>query len=386
MFKKLQLKNYKSARDLEIPLGALTVLSGLNGSGKSSVLQAIALLRQSINGENHQIQSLHLRGPLVQLGQGKDILSERASSENITVRLASDQSSIEVIATSSGDLDVLPVTSTPTIQDSESAHNLKSCWFQYIQADRLVPRTHYERGDSNIEESQFLGTHGEFTPAFLAKYGEKIEVSSLRWADGQNKQTNADSTSSSSNPPPPKLNNHIVAWLQQLSPGVTFRADHLQGTDLTSLRFSYFSDTIGLNSGYRRPANVGFGLTYCLPIVTALLAAPAGGLLLLENPEAHLHPRGQAALGGLLVMCARDGVQIVVETHSDHVLNGIRIAAKYSPEDPQELISICNFTRDPKTGDSYIEAPKILKNGELTAWPDGFFDEWEKSLEILLKS
>ena len=86
-----------------------------------------------------------------------------------------------------------------------------------------------------------------------------------------------------------------------------------------------------------------------------------------------------------MVKCAADGVQIIVETHSDHILNGIRIAAKNSKSNPFDTIRICNFTRDTDSGDSYIETPRILPNGELTAWPDGFFDEWEKSLEELLR-
>ena len=89
-------------------------------------------------------------------------------------------------------------------------------------------------------------------------------------------------------------------------------------------------------------------------------------------------------MGGLIAKCAADGVQLIVETHSDHVLNGIRMAVKKKDIEPSN-VQICNFKRNPITGDSYIEAPEILENGELTAWPEGFFDEWEKSLEALLR-
>jgi len=208
-------------------------------------------------------------------------------------------------------------------------------------------------------------------------------VSERRWSKPQ--RANIEGSDTQSRMFSPKLGSQIEAWFQHLSPGVRIHSDLLKGTDLASIRFSYSSGTIGQISEERRPGNVGFGLTYSLPIITSLLAAPPGSLLLLENPEAHLHPRGQAALGGLMVKCANDGVQIIVETHSDHILNGIRIASKNSGVDPFDSIRICNFTRDADSGDSYIETPRVLLNGELTAWPDGFFDEWEKSLEELLR-
>ncbi len=182
----------------------------------------------------------------------------------------------------------------------------------------------------------------------------------------------------------PKLYDQISGWLQHLSPGVRLDAERIRQTDLVTLGFSYNSTQLAQDSERRRPTNVGFGLTYCLPIVTACLSAPPGALLLLENPEAHLHPRGQAALGTLLAKCAADGVQILVETHSDHVLNGIRLAVKHQTIANTD-VSLCHFVRDTDTGDSYIQNPMILPDGELSSWPEGFFDEWEISLEELLR-
>ena len=76
-----------------------------------------------------------------------------------------------------------------------------------------------------------------------------------------------------------------------------------------------------------RPTNMGFGVSYALPVITAGLLAPAGSLLVVENPEAHLHPAGQSRVGRFLAHLAASGVQVVAETHSDHVLNGVRLAA-----------------------------------------------------------
>lgn len=382
MLNYLNLKNFKAAREVSVPLRQLTVLSGLNGSGKSTVLQALGLLRQSLlaSPQSTRLPSLQLRGPLVQLGVASDVVSDRASTSTISMIVGSDESEAEWSIDASRDGDILPIQYDSLIPDPVE-HYLRNCHFQFLQADRLTPQTHYERSDSVSKDLGFLGAHGQFTPDFLAENGEWQEVREKRQCP----------TSIEGMPTglmerivaTPKLYNQISGWLQHISPGVRLEASRLTKTDLVALSFSYESTEIARGSGQRRPSNVGFGLTYCLPIVTACLAAPPGALLLLENPEAHLHPRGQVALGTLISRCAADGVQIIVETHSDHVLNGIRMAVKNRDIQPDK-VQLCNFNRHPVTGDSYIETPVVLENGELTAWPDGFFDEWEKSLEVLL--
>jgi predicted ATPase len=184
--------------------------------------------------------------------------------------------------------------------------------------------------------------------------------------------------------PTPKLLDQIGGWLQELSPGVRLRAERLRGTDEVVLQFNYVGRARGLESGAYRPTNVGFGLTYSVPIIVACLAAPEGALLWIENPEAHLHPQGQAAVGELLALCAADNVQIVVETHSDHVLNGIRLSVKREKIAAKD-VQLHYFTRDVASGDCAIESPAILPDGQLSNWPKGFFDQWERSLDELLK-
>ena len=408
MLKILSLRNFKSARELDIPLQQLTVLSGLNGSGKSTVLQAIGLLRQSLQISNistnkvvQKLAHLHLRGPLVQLGMASDVLSQRASDYKIEISISLDMPTSQWVFTAdidkeNMDADTLSAKnyynpnsrgligkfSDPNPESSAAQKYLNDCHFQFLQADRLTPNTHYERSDTTDRSLGFLGAGGEYTPDFLAEWGEKLAVNPSRRCP----PTAAGVATSLMDriAATPKLYDQVCGWLQHLSPGVRLSAERIKQTDLVTLGFSYASTELAQDSDRRRPANVGFGLTYSLPIVTACLSAPPGSLLLLENPEAHLHPRGQAALGTLLAKCAGDGVQILVETHSDHVLNGIRLAVKHGAI-PNVDVGLRHFTRDTGTGDSYFETPMVLPSGELTTWPEGFFDEWEKSLEELLK-
>ncbi|WP_164708190.1 AAA family ATPase, partial [Pseudomonas viridiflava] len=77
-----------------------------------------------------------------------------------------------------------------------------------------------------------------------------------------------------------------------------------------------------------RPVNTGFGISYVIPIIVAMLCTTEGGYLLVENPEVHLHPAAQSILAELLTMAATCGIQVILETHSDHIINGIRAHVK----------------------------------------------------------
>ena len=106
-------------------------------------------------------------------------------------------------------------------------------------------------------------------------------------------------------------------------------------------------------------------------------------LLLMENPEAHLHPQGQASLGELIAQCVSDGVQIIVETHSDHLLNGLRLAVK-NKHIRSDKVVLHLFSRATETGEVFVQSPAVLENGRVSNWPDGFFDQWDKDIEALL--
>lgn len=134
-----------------------------------------------------------------------------------------------------------------------------------------------------------------------------------------------------------------------------------------------------------RPTNVGFGLSYLLPILVAVLSSKPGSLIIVENPEAHLHPQGQTQIGKLLSLAAANSVQVLIETHSDHVLNGARVAVKEKLIDPS-VINIAYFTGEVVEDrfKHYVLWPRIDSNGRIDHWPEGFFDEWDRQLTNLL--
>lgn len=363
----IALRNFKAFADLELPLGDLTLLSGLNGSGKSSVVQALGLLRQSYDDGTLMDGEIGLNGPLVEIGTGRDLLHQGYDEQLVGISLdLEDGSTLAWEAAAPSEADVLDCSDAPGLDDAARV-NLFGKGFQFLRADRITPSVTYPKSQHAVVHERFLGAQGAFTPHFLLKYG--IDAPEAEDGDGG---TEASGWS---------LLARVNEFMQAFSPGVRIEVAEVPMTDLVRLEFSFQGASSGFGERLR-PTNVGFGLTHVLPVVTACLAAAPGSLVVIENPEAQLHPRGQAALGRLLATTAARGVQVVVETHSDHVLNGIRIVAKEQGIDAAR-VRLHFFSRVPG-GSAIRETPLLGVDGKLSFWPDGFFDQWERGLDELL--
>lgn len=375
MISRIELTNFKIFPQQEIAIAPLTLLTGVNGSGKSSVMQALAMLRQSYDTGFLDRHSWLLNGELVELGNGADVLHDNPIDQGeMSVTLTSrsragGESSVgfPVRYDSKGDVLVSTLNLLTPIAPLVE-FNLFGTGFQYLRADRITPAVTYPKSQYAVSTRRFLGSRGEFTAHFLLEYGDHMSVS-----------TNLLSPDVAA---PDKLLTQTNAWMQKFSPSVVLDVENIRHTDFVQLRYSYRTQGIGGGGGIFRATNVGFGLSYSLPIVVACLAAQPGDLLLLENPEAHLHPEGQLAMGELMARAASNGVQILVESHSDHVLNGIRLAVKrkiLSPED----VAFRFFRRD-DSGAANVQTPTIDRDGMLSDWPAGFFTQWDDALVQLL--
>lgn len=369
MIHNLHLENFKRFEDQSLEFGSLTLLSGLNGMGKSSTLQSLLLLRQSYQQGLLESTGLALNGDLVHIGTAKDAMCEYAKSDTIGFTL-DFENNIKAIwqFDYKYESDILSIVSHPVSSHAYQS-SLFSDDFQYLQAERLGPRTSFAMSDFQVRQHRQLGTMGEYTAHFLSVFRDS-EIPNVALSHPKAKSLN--------------LLSQVEAWLGEISPGTRIHITDSPGMDLVSLQYSF-----GLSKEYRsrdyRATNVGFGITYTLPVITAILAARPGSLLLLENPEAHLHPRGQSQMGNLLAQAAAQGVQIILETHSDHVLNGIRLAVHDGKLDP-DATRLHFFQIRESQGQfvSEVVSPQMNRRGKLNKWPDGFFDEWDNSLESLL--
>ncbi|KPL90309.1 AAA family ATPase [Herpetosiphon geysericola] len=376
------LHNFKCFGHQKINLGKLTLLSGLNGMGKSSVIQSLLLLRQSFQ-QGLITQGLAVNGDLVRLGTAQDVFFESAEDDTISIglKLHSKNSVDEWSYQYNSSTDVLDIEAAPDGLNSILVgasdtyfnndiifSNLFTDEFQYLQAERIGPRTSFGTSDYLVRQHRQLGPSGEYAIHYLSLFGNELIP---------NEKLHHEQSSTLT------LRNEVEAWLSEISPGTRINISGNPDIDLVSLRFSFVND--GVVGNAFRATNVGFGLTYTLPILVAVLSAKPNSLLLIENPEAHLHPRGQALMGQFLAYAAAAGVQIVVESHSDHVLNGIRLAVHDGKIDPAD-VQLNYFERRMIEGQTRhtISTPTIDQDGLIDQWPDGFFDEFDKSLERLM--
>jgi len=387
----IELENFKCFRKQRVELGGLTVLSGLNGMGKSSTIQALLLLRQSISNQRLQ-RRLRLSGDLIDLGTGEDVLFDLADQDTIAFVLELGQSRrIEYRYEYSRENDRLSLmmtkhfgrattnkildtdgnwvdsnSDTPRTQRATGLPALFSAsGFQYLSAERFGPRKSLPWSNEQVS-TRSLGIHGEHVLAYLAEFGGNV----LDEADPRVHDSNGVLT----------LEGQVSSWLQETSPGATLDISRMREIDALSARYAY-SRKGDVQSRAFRATNVGFGISYVLPVLTALIGARSGDLVIIENPEAHLHPRGQTRLGQLAGRTAKSGVQVLIETHSDHFLDGVRLDVKYRRSDGRDT-RIHFFTRS--GSETEVISPLVLESGSLSEWPKGFFDERDENLLGLL--
>lgn len=358
MLQKISLDNFKCFRHMEIDLFNLNVFSGLNGMGKSTTIQALLLLKQSFQQEYLQ-QRICLNGDYVNLGTGKDVLCENADNEIIRIKLKESNKQLDFNIAYVSNADVLNVIKPYCMESSFSQYH-----FEYLNAERLSPQAIYPKSSYYVDAKSQLGINGQYTAHYLFKNQDQ----SLSWdsCDGNEKF----------------LKGAVQYWLNEISPNVKIDIQDIENTDFAKIGY-YYTDNEKSNTF--RPTNTGFGVSYVLPVIVALLKATAGSIIIIENPEAHLHPKGQRRIGELIAKCAESGTQVFIETHSDHVLNGIRIAVK-KKQIKHYNVGLFYFSKVLKINsiEHIVEIPKINESGRLDYWPEGFFDEWEKALDEII--
>ncbi|HFU75892.1 MAG TPA: DUF3696 domain-containing protein [Arcobacter sp.] len=373
----VKIKNFKSLRDVNVNLGALTLVTGTNSSGKSSFIQAILLIKQNLETihfselgiDESNKKPLNINDNYVRLGNRKDILYQDVYDEKIEISLSVEKDQYF------DDKDIYPLeilfdTNTLQFEANEdflenSAHYSLNEDFQYLQTNRIEPEIFYSLSDEFLLNNN-IGLSGEFTAHYLAQNRHNmLDIGALKH---NNSLTN-------------QLLENVSFWLGEISEGVEVSAkvyDELQKVNLT-YKYTYGDNT---TSNYT-PLNVGFGLTYVLPVIVAILKAKEGDLLIIENPESHLHPAGQSKIAELCAIASANGVQIIIETHSDHFLNGIRVATKKGLLAPEQS-KIYYFRKDKDELETKIDEINIDKDGGIDRYPKGFFDQFDEDLDKLI--
>jgi predicted ATPase len=444
MISQIALYNFKCFEGgHEFPLSKFNLLTGINGRGKSSLLQSLLLMKQTTEYDSSS-NCLILNGSCVQLGSFEDIKNSFApnksedglNNEFLAFRFefintfdfqqdSISKTAIDYVFVKDDDDDSLATIRVCTF-DKENGSNgindfatktdksidnnenqdcreyvdgryfkrnkdekivfndfmFKNTMFnsliptkisvntgdynfsifkriQFISADRIGPKNYYEIQNVNKNFS-WVGSKGENTASILwKKKGNHVHEELYLGADANT------------------LLQQTEEWLNFIFDGAKININTEGGVVLISYNTKQGRERY-------KPSNVGFGYSYILPIVVAGLIANSGEILVIENPEAHLHPRAQHKLTQFLAKVAATGVQIFVESHSEHILNALRICT--IEQEGQEKIldntdlSILYFQDNLTT--PFIHIP-IDEKGGIDEWPEGFFDQTDKDFKIL---
>lgn len=371
MISSVYIENFKSFIKADFSLANLTLIAGQNGLGKSSFIQVFLLLRQSFEKGTLPEKGLFLNGEYVRLGQGRDVYAAESEDDKICFEIEWDLKHIfKCSFLYKPDSDFLQSAIKPDSANfNPFKESLFSSSFQYLCASRIDTKTFFDISDYHINQLNSLGIHGEYTPHYLfQKQNEIVPIKELCLPKRK------DCT----------IGTQINAWMGKISPGIHVVTTNRGNMDTVQLGYKY-ETAKGFTDEFK-PVNSGYGVTNVLPVITSILTARKGDLIIIENPEAHLHPSAQSVIGHLCALAAQNGVQLIIETHSDHILNGIRVAVRKKVIEPSN-VAVYFFERDiDKAGHSTdIIRPVIDEFGRITSMPQGFMDEYGKNLDKLLQ-
>lgn len=373
MLTQITLERFKCFNRLYMPLKPLTLIAGTNGAGKSSIIQGLLLLRQSCKDKDYDWKKkVVINGGLVDLEDAGKLLYINAEGDSSDIVLRIENDDTDEIAFNISPKQEKTTASCSVEGDLDKAKNEWSLFsddFVYLYADREQPRSKYIMTSETRLDSR-LGNRSASNAAFLlaseVNNNKDIRIPNLKHVSAM------DST----------VLRNVSAWISYIMGGnVSLTAKETEKDKEARLEYSIFN-----NSGVEQqlsPLNMPFGHSYVLPIILAVLTAPSGSMILVENPESHLHPGAQLRMGEFLSIAAACGIQIIIETHSDHLMNGIRLSCRKRIISP-EIIEMDLIGLD-TDGYTHVRRPiQLNPDGTVKNLVPGFFDEWEKALTSLI--
>ena len=397
MLEYISFRNYKCLSDKSFTLKPLNIFTGYNGRGKSSVIQAILMLSQSVKQyDANGLQQLHVNGQFVKLGDFDELLYDdddwslefdmkmrdaKQELKDVILGYGMSENDFKVGALHTCLIGGEDYFAQPSALVKEKAstegkilkqlpHYLNELFdpknVHYVSANRMGPVSFVERKET--PEYHSVGANGDMTINTLYTYKELVEpIMNVKPNDGTEYA----------------LPEAAAQWIDYIMSGDKGAVAVDDGTDKNSTkkRSSVLRlDFVQKDRSYHA-YNVGFGYSYILSIVVTALIAKAGNIVIVENPEAHLHPEAQLRLTELLVKLASRDVQVFIETHSEHVMNAVRLAVLKEEFDIRnDQVSVFFFDNDYSKRDLFIE-----RNGRINDWPSRFFDQYQRELAEILQ-
>ena len=396
MITELRAQNFKSWEDTgALHLAPLTGLFGANSSGKTSILQVLLMLKQTVERPPDWNEPLYFgdEESLVNLGSFDDVIYQHRTDLSLYVSVS--WKLLEKLTIDEYEFDTLSFDFNLSQERIESfnyrtdehpfviellsdgreykvftRHSrdpVESLFRCYGIRDGLLRTQRFFSGLEKAFENLFsriryLGPLREYPrphyawegkhPKGVGHYGEDM-VSAL--FSGRIQLLSIDE--------------QILKWLQRLELIDSYRLHPVPDTEKDyEFRVKKYKDGPEV-----RLTDVGFGVSQVLPVLILCYYAPEGSILILEQPEAHLHPKVQADLADVLIDVVKNrNVQIILESHSEHLL--LRLMRRIA----EEQISVDKtafYACQIDNGTSAIEPLKMDEYGNISNWPQNFFGD-----------
>jgi predicted ATPase len=325
MIKNVHIQNFKCLEYENLELGSLNILTGVNSSGKSSVIKAILLMCEKLKAKK-QGYSIST-GDLFNTYRNKYVNAKEITLEldNVVCKITDDSfSSI----------------------DMSLAVPIKDENMFYLSESRSGPEEIALRTDSLK-----IGDEGQFIFDLFEKIKDRPIHNSLIKTESQSLYQNLD------------------YWMSLI-----FGTDIELKTEkiFSNIKISYNFDKLENIS----PLQLGAGLSYVAKILILCLQAQPKQIVIIENPEIHLHPAAQSKLGHFFAHIASRGIQLILETHCEHLINRVRYEVYKNNIMPEQVkIFYKNSHREPFIHFTINKSGKYQdKEGNLVQFPSGFFD------------
>lgn len=412
LIEQIQVKGYKSLVDATLHVRPLTLLAGTNSSGKSSIMQPLLLIKQTMEAPYQPAGALVLGGAHVQAETARELVSKVEKSA-MGFQLA--------VVGQEGEKKSLMQTAFIELQYQLDGHAFKiakqkagkggkevelfptQAWVavkQQLITQSLLTK---QSSDSNkgIVESingflriYFLSQSGTILANASASSALESSLSSLMHIPGLRgspQRTYAVTTFQNQIRGTFDLYaaGTISQWQQQSNTGalaqlndslqrlgltnsVTAKVKNANEVELSVNRLPAASKAKPRKADMVNIADVGIGVSQVLPILVALIAAQEGQIVYVEQPELHLHPRAQVVMGELLAEAANRGVRVIVETHSSLLLLTVQTLVAEGKIKPGD-VGLHWFERDAK-GATTVRYEQPDENGAYGEWPEDFGD------------
>lgn len=413
----ITVKGFKSLfNSCSIDIAPLTILAGANSAGKSSMMQPLLLLKQTLEA-SYDPKGLLLDGPNVRFTATDQLFSKSPGRKTSQFELKIKSDSSDSIKSMYEAIPRMGVQPTKILSEIKGEGE-RTALFERDMTDRQIKRAlekatpwvfppgFLSKGKKNELKGvwQLEDFRGFFRLGFIPESSNRLRFvvdpySEIREgiiniihvpAMRGNPKRNYETTTTGPRFPGTFQNytaSLIHGWQESRNPrigslgkylqqlGLTWKVDaKLRGETRIELRVGRLvRSQRGGAYDLVSIADVGFGISQVLPVLVALLEAEPGQLVYLEQPEIHLHPQAQVELGRILLEAATRGVRVVVETHSARLLLALRTLVA-DGEFEADNVKLHWFDRNPETGITTVTTADLDRFGAVGDWPENLAD------------